>query len=201
METQSICNDEWVKKKKEKKGGSRGPGRVETPVFLSHLRALSLSSSLLVNHCFHSVLSCRKWWSICVFVERESERERERDKEGNPWESVIHQRDTAPTPPWATACARPHVCQPAAAGHTEWWLSTFLHNKALFIMHLKSHSRYVWTHFICLSFCIDFLNKPSLLSSHPEAAFSSCWCRLVHRVFNLLDHLNETVWFSLSVPD
>lgn len=113
-------------------------------------------------------------------------RERERDKEGNPWESVIHQRDTAPTPPWATACARPHVCQPAAAGHTEWWLSTFLHNKALFIMHLKSHSRYVWTHFICLSFCIDFLNKPSLLSSHPEAAFSSCWCRLVRRVFNLL---------------
>lgn len=99
METQSICNDEWVKKKKEKKGGSWGPGRVETSVFLSHLRALSLSSSLLVNHCFHSVLSCRKWWSVCVFVERESERERERDKEGNPWESVIHQRDTAPTPP------------------------------------------------------------------------------------------------------
>lgn len=87
------------KKRKKKKGGSRGPGRVETPVFLSHLRALSLSSSLLVNHCFHSVLSCRKWWSVCVFVERESERERERDKEGNPWESVIHQRDTAPTPP------------------------------------------------------------------------------------------------------
>lgn len=80
METQSICNDEWVKKKKKKKkGGSRGPGRVETSVFLSHLRALSLSSSLLVNHCFHSVLSCRKWWSICVFVERVSERERERE--------------------------------------------------------------------------------------------------------------------------